>query len=78
MIITYLRRKSAANYIRERHGIPCSRNWLAKLAWQGGGPTYRKAGKFPLYAPADLDAWAVAKVGPRQSSTSVIMTEDAR
>jgi hypothetical protein len=74
----YLRRERAAFYVRHRYGLPCSRNWLAKLAVIGGGPTFRKAGKFPLYAPADLDAWATAKLGPRQSSTAVILTEDAR
>ena len=31
---------------------------LAKLACVGGGPCFRKAGRWPLYSPADLDAWA--------------------
>jgi hypothetical protein len=78
MQLHYLRRDGAAAYVRQRHGFPCSRNWLAKLAVIGGGPTFRKAGKFPIYAPNDLDAWAKAKIGPPQTSTSVILTEDAR
>lgn len=78
MSINYLRRDDAATYVRQRYGLPCSRNWLAKLAVHGGGPAFRKAGKFPLYAPDDLDTWATAKIGPRQTSTSVMLTEDAR
>jgi hypothetical protein len=73
----FLRRDDAASYVQERFGLPCSRSWLAKLAVSGGGPTFRKAGKFPLYAPDDLDAWAISKIGPRQTSTAVILTGDA-
>ena len=54
----YFRRTDAARHIRETWGLPCSPRWLAKLAVVGGGPVFRKAGKTPLYLPADLDAWA--------------------
>lgn len=66
----YLRRAEAAAYVRQRWGMPCSRQWLAKLAVTGGGPVFRKAGRTPLYAPADLDAWAEARIGAPQRSTS--------
>jgi hypothetical protein len=78
MIPHFVRRSGAAAYIESRYGFPCSRHWLAKLAVKGGGPIYCKAGKFPLYAPADLDAWASSKIGPRQSSTAVILHEAER
>jgi hypothetical protein len=65
----YLRRAEAATYVRERFGFPCSRQWLAKLAVIGGGPVFRKAGRTPLYAPADLDAWATGRIGQPQRST---------
>ena len=69
----FLRRAEAARYLRETYGLPCSPKWLAKLATCGGGPTYRKAGKFPMYAPADLDAWASARISaPRSSTTEVV------
>jgi len=74
----YLRRKEAANYVRQKFGMPCSNNWLAKLACEGGGPAFRKAGRFPLYDPADLDAWATARIGPKLSSTSVQIPETDR
>lgn len=64
------RRVAAAAYIREQHGIPCSPNTLAKLACLGGGPAFYKAGRVPLYAQEDLDAWACAKLSPRLTSTS--------
>ena len=67
----YFMRADAARYVREAWGLPCSRAWLAKLAVVGGGPIFRKAGKTPIYAPADLDVWAEARVGAVRKSTSV-------
>lgn len=66
----YLRRREAALYIQTTFGFPCSRQWLAKLAVIGGGPIYRKAGRTPIYAPSDLDAWALERIGSPQRSTS--------
>jgi hypothetical protein len=65
-----LRRKEAAQYVRDRWGLPLSQQTLAKLAVIGGGPPYRLAGRFPLYELADLDSYALAKIGPKQRSTS--------
>jgi hypothetical protein len=67
----FLRRLDAATYVKTHWGLPCSPRWLAKLAVTGGGPTYRKAGRTPIYSPADLDAWAEARIGAPQKSTSV-------
>ena len=66
----YLRREEAARYVREIWGLPCAPRWLAKLAVEGGGPVYHKAGRFPMYAPADLDAWAETRLGGALNSTS--------
>lgn len=55
-----LTRAAAASYLSERWGIRRTRATLNKLASVGGGPRYRKAGRTPLYARADLDAWAAA------------------
>ena len=66
----FLRRAEAASYVSDRYGFPCSRQWLAKLAVVGGGPVFRKAGRYPIYQPEDLDRWAVARIGPAQRSTS--------
>jgi hypothetical protein len=66
----YLRRTQAAEYIRSRYGIPCQPRTLAKRACIGGGPLFRKAGRFPIYSPPDLDAWAEAQIGRPQHSTS--------
>lgn len=67
----YLRRHDAAHYVRSAWGLPCSAKWLAKLAVTGGGPVYRKAGRFPIYLPSDLDAWAESRIGSPKRSTSV-------
>lgn len=65
-----LRRREAAEYVRETYGIPLQSSTLSKLAVVGGGPTFRRAGRIPLYDRADLDAWALSKLGPKQRSTS--------
>lgn len=67
--ILYYRRAEAARYVRNTYIFPCSARWLAKLAVVGGGPPFRKAGRTPLYAPADLDAWALTRIGALQTST---------
>jgi hypothetical protein len=72
----YLRRKSAAQYLREHWGLPRTANTLAKLAVIGGGPIFRKAGRIPPYAPADLDQYAEDQLGKPMRSTSDI-GEDA-
>ena len=73
-----LRRKFAAKYVQDEHGQPCSPKTLAKLAVVGGGPAYRKAGKFPLYEPDDLDEWALAKLSPKVRSSSEFRNPEKR
>jgi hypothetical protein len=67
---TNMRRADAARYVRENHGIPCAAATLAKLASVGGGPAFRRAGRFPIYARDDLDAWARSRLSERVHSTS--------
>ena len=69
--LQFLRRGDAATYIRTTYGFPCSRQWLAKLAVIGGGPIYRKAGRYPIYSISDLDEWATTRISAPRSSTSV-------
>jgi hypothetical protein len=69
----YLRRADAARYIREAHGIPCAPTTLAKYAVLGGGPAFRKAGKFPIYSRDELDAWAEKRLGKLVRSTSELV-----
>jgi hypothetical protein len=66
----FLRRIEAAAYVSESYGFPCSCQWLAKLAVIGGGPIFRKAGRYPIYELGDLDQWARARIGPARRSTS--------
>jgi hypothetical protein len=75
---TPLRRKDAAKYVENEHGQPCSPKTLAKLAVVGGGPAYRKAGKFPLYEPDDLDEWALARLSPKVRSSSELGAPEQR
>jgi len=68
----YFRRDEAASYLTETYGFPVSRAWLAKLATVGGGPVYRKAGRFPLYSKADLDTWAEGRLSEPMRATGVL------
>ena len=69
----FFRRAEAARYLREAHGIPCAPATLAKLACIGGGPAFRKAGKFPIYARDELDAWAKSRLSKPVRSTSELI-----
>ena len=66
----FLRRRAAAEYVRVRWGLPCAEKTLAKLASVGGGPTFYRAGRIPLYRTVDLDAYAETKIGKPVRSTS--------
>ena len=68
-----MRRADAARYIRETYGIPCVTTTLAKYACIGGGPAFRKAGKFPVYSRGDLDAWAKQRLSKLVHSTSELV-----
>jgi hypothetical protein len=65
-----VRRKEAARYLTDAWGIPMSPKTLAKLAVIGGGPLFRKAGRFPLYEILELDRFARGKLSPLVGSTS--------
>ena len=73
-----LRRAEAADYLYEQHGIRRAVGTLAKLAVVGGGPRFRVAGRTPLYAPADLDAFAASITSPPVGSTSELSEWRAR
>ena len=66
-----LRRKAAARYIKETHGIDIAPQTMARMAVQGGGGApYRKFGRYPYYDPDELDRWVISRLGARQRSTS--------
>jgi len=67
-----MRRAEAARYVRDTYGIPCVASTLAKYACMGGGPVFRKAGKFPIYSRDDLDAWARSRLSEPVHSTSAL------
>lgn len=71
---TFLRREQAAAYLQERYGAYTTET-LAKLATIGGGPPFVKFGRFPLYRPGDLTAWAEARMSKLVHSTSELSYE---
>ncbi|ANN59655.1 hypothetical protein A9174_25010 [Mesorhizobium loti NZP2037] len=70
MTDTYLDRRQAAEYLTTKRGLRVSWTTLQKWATVGGGPTYRRFGARAVYLPADLDAWAEAKLSTARVSTS--------
>jgi hypothetical protein len=64
----YLRRKDAAQYLRDKFGWG-SWQTLAKLAVTGDGPFFRKFGRAVLYDPKDIDDWAMGRLGAQTRST---------
>jgi hypothetical protein len=67
--LTVLTRDRAAAYLQTL-GYPISKNRLAKMAVEGGGPLYQRWGGRVIYRPAELRAWAEARAGMPQSNTS--------
>lgn len=65
-----LRRREAAQYVREKWGVPCAHKTLAKLAVVGGGPAFVRYGRVPLYDSETLDAWVRSKLSRPLTSTS--------
>jgi hypothetical protein len=65
-----LRTNEAATYLTDALGIPTSPGHLANLRVTGGGPTFRRAGRYITYAIAALEQYAKKHLGPEQSSTS--------
>ncbi len=64
------RRREAATYLFERHGIQRTPGTLAKLASVGGGPEFRRVGRVPLYSLEALDRWAESMTSPPVHNTS--------
>jgi hypothetical protein len=63
-------RREASDYLWIRYGIRAKPATLAKYASIGGGPPFRRAGRFPVYDTDDLDRWAQMRVSPLVHSTS--------
>lgn len=68
-VFRFLDRKEAAGYLTSC-GIRTSRHSLAKWACVGGGPKFRKFGKWPKYTKSDLDIWINSKLSSPIVSTS--------
>lgn len=62
-------RAQAADYVSGL-GLPVAKGTLQKLATIGGGPAYRRFGKFAVYLTDDLDAWVAQKLSSPRHSTS--------
>jgi hypothetical protein len=71
---THLRRTQAANYIQDKYGFGTS-DTLAKLACVGGGPKFRKLGRFPVYTIEDLEAWVQSRMTRAVCSTSELSND---
>jgi len=65
----FVTRENAAAYINSL-GLKITKGTLQKMATVGGGPTYRRFGKYAVYLISDLDAWVAFKLSaPMHSAT---------
>lgn len=64
-----LRRAEAAEFLTSK-GFPIAVSTLAKLATIGGGPIFRRYGRWPVYQAADLLDWARNRTSQAVHSTS--------
>jgi hypothetical protein len=64
-----LRRGDAARALKEA-GFPIARATLATLASRGGGPSFQRFGRVPLYRWGNLLSWARSRLSKPINSTS--------
>jgi hypothetical protein len=70
-----LRRKDASRYLQKVYGIIVQPSTLAKWhCLRSDGPPAYHAGRTPLYPRAQLDAWAIRRLGPLRRSTSELQS----
>lgn len=65
-----LRRAAACDYLWRVWGIRRAPATLAKLACIGGGPKFRRCGRWPMHAEEDIDQYARDLLGELVESTS--------
>jgi len=65
-----LRRWEASQYLLLVFGLTVAPATLAKYASLGGGPSFNRVNRIPLYPVSELDAWAAARLGRLVGSTS--------
>lgn len=65
----YLSRGEASEHLKSR-GLRVEKQTLAKYAVTGAGPAYQTFGTRVVYDPADLDAWASARLSGKVRSSS--------
>ena len=58
-----LSRRDASQRLLTVHGLSYTETTLANMATDGDGPIYRIIRGRALYMPADIDAWAVSRIG---------------
>jgi hypothetical protein len=68
-----LRRDPTATALTEA-GYQTSPTTLATLASRGGGPQFRKYGRYPVYRWGDALEWAKSRLSPPVYSTSELDT----
>jgi hypothetical protein len=72
----YLSRRRAAMFLEATYGARISNATLAGMAVRGNGPAFHKLGHHVVYEPADLTAWAEARLSAKVHSTSGLAPSD--
>jgi hypothetical protein len=65
----FLSTPNAAAYLTVKYGHGTAKT-LDTLRCRGGGPAFRRIGRFVVYETTALDAWAAARLSKPLNSTS--------
>ena len=63
-------RRAAAEYLKDKWGMRCAEQTLAKYACHGDGPIFQKFGRDVIYQETELDRWAQSRLSAPRRSTS--------
>lgn len=66
----FFRRDAASDYLKATFAIQAAPSYLAKMAVNGGGPEFHKAGRWPIYSRDALDRWAMSRLGKLVATTA--------
>jgi hypothetical protein len=72
-----MRPPEASDYLTHVLGCPTSAGYLAVMRVKGGGPLFRRSGRYITYGKQALDLYAQRRLGPELSSTSARAAREA-
>lgn len=70
--------REAVSQVLTEAGFPTTKQTLARWACEGGGPTFERFGRRPVYLVAELRAWVRLRTSAPMRNTSAQTKEGGR